>query len=390
MKTTRQLKPASLLPQTIVPSVMSAQQTTLSPQAFPSVATTGSDVLLLTQTLPQQISKAEVQPYSFVADAPATAGFPTIGKLGSYCRPGYPPCSAAKDKHACCASTPAGCDADCVDGRFVIPATSGPPMVGGSCTTWGPCYSSKDKDACCANKPDGCDADCVDGRFDPASRQSRAPAPPGAMVAEALSDFVAVDDSLVADITQVAPGTFNFALRHRGFPRLPRVAQVGHLRGYGYGKGSPRMKVGETWDVATTVRLDPDFRPSRRSCYIMQPVVDQSYLTLTDLRGDLVTARLMFLPFGRTGPAQTVRTFTIRRGEWTRIVVRVRFADDGFYKCSVNGDVFSGLPNADTARPGLRKRNKWGLYTTATVDVAGNLLNDSTVQHRDIYIRRVS
>lgn len=252
--------------------------------------------------------------------------------------------------------------------------------------------------------------------------------PSGAIVAENLNDFGSVDNSLVfprgagpevTNITQIAPRTFNFYLRHRGNPWSPlnpegtrgawydgdrnlewnegkrdrkyhdkSRAEVAYLKGYGTKKG-PQMKIGETWDIATTVRLDPSFRPSRGYCNIMQPVFDQSFVTLKSMSGDVVTAELGVMPRGIGGGVQTARTFTIKKGEWTRIVVRIKFANDGFYQCSVNGDAFRGI-NLDTAREGAVNQNKWGLYMTGTWDYNRQPLNDSTVQHKDIYIRRVA
>lgn len=248
--------------------------------------------------------------------------------------------------------------------------------------------------------------------------------PPGAVVAYNLSDFGNVDDSLVfprgaapekTNITQVAPRTFRFELRHRGNPWSPlnpqgtrgawydgdrnlewnegkrdgkyhdkSRAEVAYLKGYGT-KDGPKMKVGETWDIATTVLIDPSFRPSRGYCNIMQPVFDQSFLTLTDMRGDLVTAKLGVMPKGIGGGVETVRTFTIKKGEWTSIVVRVKFDKDGFYRCSVNGDQFQGI-NVNTAREGHVNQNKWGLYMTGTWDYQGKPLNDSVVLHKNVYI----
>lgn len=228
--------------------------------------------------------------------------------------------------------------------------------------------------------------------------------PAGAQVATALSDFKNVDDSLVfprgagpeiVNITQTAPGTFRFELRHRGSwydgdrdlkwndqGKDKSRAEVSKFR-----KASD-MRVGETWDIATTVRLDPSFVPSRGYCNIMQPVYDQSYLTLTGVSGDEVTAKLMVFTDGIGSSQKLAREFTIRRGQWTSIVVRVHFATDGSYKCSVDGDAFQGV-SLDTTRGDQPFRSKWGLYGTNRA-VKGATLGDQIVFHRNIYVRKVS
>ena len=251
--------------------------------------------------------------------------------------------------------------------------------------------------------------------------------PADALVAEKLSDFDSVDNSLVfprgagpeiENITQVGPRTFRFELRHRGDPWSPlnprgtrgawydgdrdlqwnegkrdgryhdkSRAEVTRLHGI----GSPRkdlLRPGTTWEIATTVRLDAAFVPSASYCNIMQPVFDQSFLTLTGLRGDAVTADLNVFTDGIGSEVRTARTFAIRRGRWVSIVVRVRFGKDGAYECSVDGDAFRGI-RLDTTRGRTPFSPKWGLYGTATRDVTGAPLGDSVVWHRDVYLRQV-
>lgn len=227
--------------------------------------------------------------------------------------------------------------------------------------------------------------------------------PQGAIVANRLSDFRTVDDSKVwprgagpeiVNITEIGPRTFNFVLRHRGSwhdgdrdkndPKKSR-AEVSSLGG----KKGPGMRVGETWDIATTVRLDPGFVPSRGYCNIMQPVFDQSYLSLGKTRGDEVTAQLMAFTNGIGSQARLVRQFTITRGRWTPIVVRVKFAANGSYACSVNGDAFQGI-NLNTTRGSQPFHPKWGLYGPSGNDVNNRPLRDQIVQHANIYCARVN
>ena len=230
--------------------------------------------------------------------------------------------------------------------------------------------------------------------------------PAGAIVAVNLSDFATVDDSLVfprgagpeiVNITQLAPATFKFVLRHRGSwydgDRDLKWNDDGHDKSRAEvsrlgGKNGPTMKPGETWDIGTTVWLDPSFVPSAGYCNIMQPVWDQSYLNLTAVNGNDVTARLMVFTNGIGSNNKVAREFTIRRGMWTSIVVRIKFATNGYYKCSVNWDPFQGV-NMDTTKGSQPFRAKWGLYSTGLRDINDRTLGDSIVQHRNIYMYKV-
>ena len=239
-------------------------------------------------------------------------------------------------------------------------------------------------------------------------REGYAAKPPaGAIVATKLSDFKIVDDSLVyprgagpevTNITQTAPGTFKFLLRHRGSwydgdrdlqwndkGKDKSRAEVAKL------KDMPDMKVGETWDIGTTVWLSRSFVPSAGYCHIMQPVLHQSHVTLAALDGDDVTANLKVYSNGVGTPSKLVRSFTIKRGVWTSIVVRVKIATNGSYACSVNGDAFAGAASSlDTTKGAdLGFRPKWGLYGTSR-GVGGRELGDSVVYHKNIYARKVS
>lgn len=150
----------------------------------------------------------------------------------------------------------------------------------------------------------------------------------------------------------------------------------------------PTIKIGETWEFGFSVRLDATFRPSEGYCNVCQPVFDQSFVTLVDIRGDDVTAQLTVFESGIGSRARVARSFVLKRGTWTSVRVRVKFAKDGFYRCSVDGDDWARLA-ADTTKGDKPFRFKVGLYGSATRDVHGNPLNDSIVEHRDIYMRRI-
>ena len=247
--------------------------------------------------------------------------------------------------------------------------------------------------------------------------------PPRSIVAETLNDFNKgknVDNSLVfprgagpeiTNITQVAPRHFKFVLRHRGNPWSPfntrgtKGAWYDGDRDLEWNEGKrdgkyhdksraevsglpAQISNGDTWDIATTVKLDKNFVPSQSYCNIMQPVFDGSFLSLTGIRGNTVTGSLFVFPNGIGKGIRTARDISIPRGEWVSIVVRVKFARGGFYQMSINGDAFKGI-NLDTTKARFPYSNKWGLYCTATTDVTGKPMVDSIVEHKNIYMRKV-
>lgn len=247
--------------------------------------------------------------------------------------------------------------------------------------------------------------------------------PPRSIVAETLQDFNKgknVDNSLVfprgagpeiTNITQVAPRHFKFVLRHRGNPWSPfntrgtKGAWYDGDRDLEWNEGKrdgeyhdksraevsglpARISNGDTWDIATTVKLDKDFVPSQGYCNIMQPIFDGSFLSLTGIRGNVVTGSLFVFPDGIGKGIKTARDISIPRDEWVSIVVRVKFARDGFYQMSINGDAFKGI-KLDTTKARSPFGGKWGLYCTATTAVTGKPMADTTVEHKNIYMRKV-
>ena len=258
----------------------------------------------------------------------------------------------------------------------------------------------------------------------PAPKPDDGAPPPGSIVAESLKDFGkngrSVDNSLVfprgagpeiTNITQVAPRHFKFVLRHRGnpwSPLNPRGTKGAWYDGdrdleWNEGKrdgkyhdksraevsGLPaKISIGDTWDIATTVKLDKDFVPSRSYCNIMQPIFDGSFLSLTGIKGDVVTGSLFVFPDGIGSGIKTARDIAIPRDQWVSIVVRIKFAKDGFYQMSINGDAFKGI-KLDTTKARQPFGGKWGLYCTATTAVTGKPMTDTTVEHKNIYMRKV-
>jgi hypothetical protein len=247
--------------------------------------------------------------------------------------------------------------------------------------------------------------------------------PLGAIVAESLYDFNKgknVDKSLVfprgaapeiEHITQVAPRTFKFNLRFRGNPWSPynphgtRGAWYDGDRNLEWNEGKrdgryhdksraevsglpAKISLEETWEIATTVKLDPEFVPSQSYCDIMQPVFDGGFLSLTGIHDNVVTGSLFVFSNGIGSTILTARDISIPRDEWVSIRVRVKFSKDGYYQMSVNGDAFKGI-HVDTTKARVPYSVKFGLYATATTNVLGKPMKDLIVYHRNIYMKKL-
>ncbi len=240
--------------------------------------------------------------------------------------------------------------------------------------------------------------------------------PPGARVVETMNDFE-WGDSLVfprgkapemPNITQIGPRTFNFWLRHRGDPKKDPEAWMDGDRDLSWNEGKRssgykdksraeivgigKYGMGETWLIGTTVRLNPDFVPSRGYCDIMQPIGLQSWLTLGKIKGDVVTGTLAVgSPAKKSRPAVNVREFTMKRGEWTTLVVRIRISKNGEYALSVNGDPFKSIKLDTTVsdKGGPPFTGTWGLYGSGTLDVNRKPLRDRIVQHTNMWVKKV-
>ncbi len=234
--------------------------------------------------------------------------------------------------------------------------------------------------------------------------------PPGASVVETMRD-ISWGDSLVwppgsaqeiPNITNPSPRMFVFTLRHRGAwydgdrdlknnrKGLDKSrAEIYALRKLGTDKP---FTLGSTWLLGFTVRLAPDFVPSRGYSNLSQPVNHQSFLNMVKLKGDTVTAQLSVFKDGVKTPISIARTVEFKRGEWTTFVVKMTFAKDGYYGLSVNGDEFKGI-KIDTTKGGDRKPPfglNVGLYGSATTGVDGKPLGDQVAEYYNIFAKRVS
>lgn len=231
--------------------------------------------------------------------------------------------------------------------------------------------------------------------------------PPGSIVLRSFKDFKFVESKVyppgaapeIQNIQQVAPAWFKFILRHRGTwydgDRDLKNNKAGKDKSRaetaGYGRYMTPFEMGSTWLIGTTVRLDPGFVPSRGYSNILQPTNHQTFLTLTALKNDVVTAKLNVFENGIGTRIHTARTVTFKRGEWTTLVVKIAFGRPGYVGLSINGDAFVGI-KIDTSRSGDRKPpfgGNAGLYGSATRGVDGKPLGDQIVEHRNMFIKHL-
>jgi hypothetical protein len=241
--------------------------------------------------------------------------------------------------------------------------------------------------------------------------------PPGSIVANTLSDFASVDQSLVyphgaaKEMTHavlIAPGTFRHYMRHRGDPQhggwfdgdrnndnntikhenKSRSEMSGLLKAQG-----KEMKIGESWEIGTTVWLDPNFIPGGGYCSLMQCVLFQSMITLTAIEGNNVKAELLVMPDGIGGNQSTVHQFKIPRATWTSIAVRVSLKKGGTYAISVNGGSYVTSKPMDLTKLQHKADTKFGPYTNGTLSCIywpKHLpLNDSQVVYTRIYTKHL-
>jgi hypothetical protein len=211
--------------------------------------------------------------------------------------------------------------------------------------------------------------------------------PAGASVARSLKDVQWTDSKVIPrgagpeipNIVQVGDGLFCCTLRQRGSWHdgdrdMTAGAYARKSRAEMHGLGGDRpMRAGETWLIGTTVWLRKDFAPNGGFCNVMQPVLHQSYLTLERVQGNDVVGALYVFERGLGSRSIRVRGCTFPRGQWTTVVLRVRFGRDGRYELSVNGDAFQGI--ACDASVGHVQGNRvgvvdafggtWGLYCAA-------------------------
>lgn len=232
--------------------------------------------------------------------------------------------------------------------------------------------------------------------------------PRGAIVGRSVNDFSGVNNSEVypkgkgteiVNITDVGDGVMQFLLRNRGDwydgdrDLRNNNKGLGKARAEVSGLGKTNQVAGETWEYGTTVKLDANFRPMSGFCNIMQQA-QISFVRLTKLKGNVVTGGLYYVTNRAEGefhPQQLAREFTVNRGDWITLVVRVKVhQSDGECTLSVNGDNFKGARGVQMIKNKPYYSGNWGLYGSVTKDVNGKPLGDNVVWHKDIWLRKVS
>ena len=235
-----------------------------------------------------------------------------------------------------------------------------------------------------------------------------APIPSGAIVGRSVKDFGGVNNSEVypkgkgteiENITDVGGGVMQFLLRNRGVwydgdrDLRNNYKGLGKARAEVSGLGKTNQVAGETWEYGTTVKLDTNFRPMSGFCNIMQQA-QISFVRLTQLKGNVVTGGLYYVTNPAEGefhPQRLAREFTVNRGDWITLVVRVKVhQSDGECTLSVNGDSFKGARGVKMIKNKPYYSGNWGLYGSVTKDVNGKPLGDNVVWHKDIWLRKVA
>lgn len=157
-----------------------------------------------------------------------------------------------------------------------------------------------------------------------------------------------------------------------------RDRQRAEVKGLG-----PHQRHGETFEYATTWRLNPEFRSSRRFCHLFQlkSINGDSGAPLVTLsiHGEMATVEAN--PEGRKVVA---REFPWKPDVWQTVRIRVKTSPeaDGELLVSINGDEFQGKTSISLSRPGADAyRPKWGLYRRAGT---GMSMGDDYAEHKDV------
>ena len=168
------------------------------------------------------------------------------------------------------------------------------------------------------------------------------------------------------------------------------IATGSGLRSKAWG---PHQKIGDTFEYATTWRVDAAFHGTTRFCHIFQLKATEG-----DDGAPLITMSLEHDPnrvsvrywSGKERSSQAAREFKCVPGEWESVRIRVKtsFSADGEVLVSVNGDPFVGVEHVAIYRPEASDyRPKWGLYRGVT---AGMSLSDDYVEHRAVSARNLA
>ena len=206
--------------------------------------------------------------------------------------------------------------------------------------------------------------------------------PAGAIIGKGLSQFKWVDVKVnpagaapeVPNITQVAPGVTKHFVRvgptwHDANLRAGRQDHKGRAEMTSLGGDTP-WKLGETWIIGATTMFPKDFQIKSQFCQISQIPLHVGYFNMYKTTGDSVSGGVYVFSKGLGSPSRLIRSVTVKKGEWFSWTLRMKFAVDGRYECSINGDEFRGVAQ-DMSIGHIRNASvgkvqsfggSWGLY----------------------------
>ena len=200
------------------------------------------------------------------------------------------------------------------------------------------------------------------------------------------------EPEVVQAITDAGGGAFRMALRYNQAWWDGDRDTGNRDRGRAEVKGlGPHQKIGETFEYATTWRIDENFHGTNRFCHLFQLKAtegdDGAPLITMSLGRDPHRAEVHY--WSGTDKSHPARSFAIEPGKWLSIRIRVKTAFDatGLVMVSINGDPFQGVQNLPVYRTGAKDyRPKWGLYRGLT---AGMDLGDDYVEHRAVSAQKI-
>ena len=224
-----------------------------------------------------------------------------------------------------------------------------------------------------------------------------------AYTATGLSSFEAIEEPLVkffpatgrfapddfVNITDRGGGTFRMFDRYDAAwwdgdrDTTNRDRQRAEVKGLG-----PHQRHGDTFEYATTWRLNPGFRGTAGFCHLFQLKAingdSGAPLVTLSIHGDKATVEA-----NPAGPKIVAREFSWQPDTWLTVRIRVKTSPraDGELLVSVNGDEFQGKTGVELSRPDADEyRPKWGLYRRAAVNAP---MGDDYVEHKDITARNL-
>jgi len=150
----------------------------------------------------------------------------------------------------------------------------------------------------------------------------------------------------------------------------------------------PHQHHGETFEYATTWRLNADFHGTAGFCHLFQVKAINgdagAPLVTLSIHGDAAAVEA-----NPAGPKIVAREFRWRPGTWQTVRIRLKPSPnaDGELLVSVDGDPFTGVRGVAIARPDATEyRPKWGLYRRAAERAA---MADDYVEHQAITAQQV-